>query len=90
MTLLSLGESRWRMLRRVVKKKRFAFEDMRNQTRNDRQHLDWFVANGFVAPAGEEVFELTARGKAAAELGEYEWEPAALAATPAEKGKKGK
>ncbi len=91
MALLSLGERRWRMLRRVVKKKRFTFEDAQNYTRHDRRHFDWLVENGFVAVAGEDVFEVTDKGKAAADLGLYDWEPAAHAATPpATKPKKGK
>jgi hypothetical protein len=76
MAQLSLGENRWRMLRRVLKKKRFRYEDARNMTRHDRAHFDWFVAAGFVAPAGGDVFELTDKGRAAADLGLYEWEPA--------------
>jgi hypothetical protein len=82
MAQLSLGEGRWRMLRRVVKTKRFKYADARNMTRFDQHHFDWFVENGFFAVAGEDVFEVTDKGKAAADLGQYEWEPAAPAATP--------
>jgi hypothetical protein len=76
MAQLSLGENRWRMLRRVVRKKRFTFDDARNMTRQDQGHFDWFVANGFVAPDGVGTYRLTDRGRVAAELGLYEWEPA--------------
>jgi hypothetical protein len=77
MAQLSLGENRWRMLRRVLKKKRFRYADARNMTRHDQAHFDWFVANGFVAPAGDGTFELTDKGRAAADLGLYEWETGA-------------
>ena len=82
MAQLSLGESRWRMLRRVFRKRAFRFEDARNQTRFDRPHFDWLVANGFVSPVRDEVYQLTGRGKAAADLGLYDWDPAVPAATP--------
>lgn len=72
MAQISLGESRWRMVRRVVRKKRFRFEDTRNQTRHDRLHFDWLVANGFFAELDDGWFELTDRGKASADLGFYE------------------
>ena len=76
MAQLSLGESRWRMLRRVLRKKRFRFADTRNQTRHDQRDFDSLVENGFFVVVGEGVFEVTEKGKAAAELGLYEWEPA--------------
>jgi hypothetical protein len=72
---LSLGEGKWRMLRRALKKKRFRYEDARSMTRLDRAHFDWLAGNGFFAPAGGGVFEVTAAGRAAADLGLYEWEP---------------
>ena len=72
MALISLGESRWRMVRRVLRKKRFAYSDCRNQTRHDQEHFDWLVANGFFVPAGEDRFEVTDKGRAAADLGFYE------------------
>jgi hypothetical protein len=77
MAQLSLGENRWRMLRRVLKKKKFRFEDARNMTRFDRRHFEWFIANGFVSEVGAGVYEMTDRGRASADLGEYEWEPVA-------------
>ena len=76
MAQLSLGESRWRMLRRVVKKKRFEYADCRNMTRFDQGHFDWLVDNGLFAAAGDGSFEVTEKGRAAAELGLYDWEPA--------------
>src|SRR5690349_8898527 len=51
--LISLGESKWRMVRRVLKKKRFAYADCRNGTRHDEEHFDWLVANGFFVAAGD-------------------------------------
>jgi hypothetical protein len=75
MAQLSLGENRWRMLRRVVRKKRFRYEDARNQARPDRQHFDWLVDNEFLTQVGDGVYELTERGRAAADLGEYEMRP---------------
>jgi hypothetical protein len=75
MAQLSLGESRWRMLRRVVKKKRFAYADCRNMTRYDEDHFGWLVEYGFVAAAGDGAYEMTDKGKAAADLGLYDWEP---------------
>ena len=72
MALISLGESKWRMVRRVLRKKRFAFSDCRNQTRHDLEHFDWLVGNGFFVPAGENRFEVTDKGKASADLGFYE------------------
>jgi hypothetical protein len=72
MAQLSLGESRWRMLRRVVRKKRFTYDDTRGMARTDQPHFDWLVANGFVVAVGEDRYELTARGLAAADLGMYE------------------
>ena len=72
MALLSLGEAKWRMLRRALKKKAFRFEDCRNMHRHDKDHFDWLVGQGFFAAAGGDWFEVTDKGKAAAELGFYE------------------
>jgi hypothetical protein len=72
MALLSLGESKWRMVRRVLKKKRFTFDDCRNQTRHNQRHLDWLVENKFFEAAGDDRFEVTEEGRAAADLGFYE------------------
>ena len=72
---LSLGEARWRMLRLALRKRRFRFEDVRNMTRRDRGHFDWFVDNGFFAAVGGEVYALTDKGRASADLGFYEYEP---------------
>ncbi len=76
MALLSLGENRWRMLRRVLKKRQFRFEDARNMTRHDRVQFDWMVEYGLFAVAGDGVYAVTDQGRAAAELGMYDWEPA--------------
>jgi hypothetical protein len=72
---LSLAETKWRMLRRVVKKWRFAYADCRSMTRADEAQFDWLVEYGFFAVAGDGTFEMTDRGKAAAALGLYDWEP---------------
>ena len=48
MASISMGESKWRMLRRGLKKKRFQFDDTRNMSRNDRAHFDWLVKHGFI------------------------------------------
>jgi hypothetical protein len=75
MALLSLGECRWRMLRRALKKKRFRYEDTRNMARQDRAHFDWLVEHGFFAEAGDGLYAVTDKGRAAADLGFYEYEP---------------
>ena len=72
MALLSMGESRWRMLRRGLKRKRFRFEDTRNMSRNDQVHFDWLVARGFVKDLGDGFFTVTDQGREAADLGFYE------------------
>jgi hypothetical protein len=66
------------MLRRVVKAKRFKYADCRNMTRHDQGHFDWLLGGGFFAVAGDGTFEVTDRGKAAADLGMYDWEPGAM------------
>lgn len=75
MAQLSLGESRWRMVRRVLRKKRFTYADARNMTRHDQQHFDWLVRYGFFVAVGGEAYEVTEKGKGAADLGLYEYEP---------------
>lgn len=72
MAQLSLGESRWRMLRRVLRKKRFSYEDARGMTRLDEDHFDWLVTHGFFTAVGDDRYEVTDKGKAAAELGLYD------------------
>jgi hypothetical protein len=72
MALLSLGESKWRMLRRVLRKKKFTFDDCRNQGRHDREHFDWMVQNGLFVEVGDGLYEVTDKGKSAADLGLYE------------------
>ncbi|MBN9520825.1 hypothetical protein J0H58_20280 [bacterium] len=76
MAQLSLGEGKWRMLRRVLKKKRFRYTDCRNMTRLDQAHFDWLVENGFFAQVGDGAYQTTEKGRVAADLGEYEWERA--------------
>jgi hypothetical protein len=82
MALISLGENRWRMLRRVIKKKKFKFADARNMTRHDQTQFDWLVENGFVTPVGDGTYEMTDKGRASAELGEYDWQPSPKSVTP--------
>jgi hypothetical protein len=72
MALLSMGESRWRMLRRVLRKKRFRYEDTRNMSRNDQTHFDWLVEGGFFKDLGDGYYEVTDKGREAADLGFYE------------------
>lgn len=72
MASISLGESRWRMVRRVLKKKKFRYEDARNMTRHDQAHFDWLVEHGFFVAAGDGHFTVTDRGKESAELGMYQ------------------
>jgi hypothetical protein len=67
-----MGESKWRMLRRGLKKKRFQFDDTRNMSRNDRAHFDWLVKHGFIQAVGGGFFAVTDKGKEAADLGFYE------------------
>jgi hypothetical protein len=68
----SLGELKWRMLRRVVRKKKFQYADARNMTRSDDLYFEWLVGNGFVADKGGGWWELSDKGRASAELGFYE------------------
>jgi hypothetical protein len=44
--LIPLGESKRRMLRRVLRNKRCGFDDARTQVRKDREHFDWMVEQG--------------------------------------------
>jgi hypothetical protein len=67
------------MVRRVLKKKRFTFEDARNMTRHDQAHFDWLAEHGFFAQVGAGQYEVTDKAKAAADMGVYEWEPAGSA-----------
>jgi hypothetical protein len=92
MAQLSLGEPKWRMIRRALKKRQFRFEDCRNMTRNDQRHFDWLVENGFFQALGAGLHTLTDKGKASADLGLYEWEPtrpAAPAPRPAKPAARG-
>jgi hypothetical protein len=60
------------MVRRVLKKKKFRYEDARNQTRHDESHFDWLVKHGFFNGAGGDWYTVTEKGKSAADLGFYE------------------
>ena len=83
MAQLSLGECKWRMVRMILKKKKFRFEDARNQTRHDSMHFEWLVTNGLFASLGDDWYELTDKGKASADLGYYEFTPIAPVVTKA-------
>lgn len=72
MALVGLGELKWRMLRRVVRKRRFRYEHARNMSRNDKRYFEWLLANGFFEDLGEGWYRVTDKGRAAAELGQYE------------------
>jgi hypothetical protein len=72
MALISLGESKWRMLRRVLGKKRFRYADARNMHRFDRKHFDWLIDKGFLEAIGDGLYRVTDKGKTAADLGLYE------------------
>ncbi len=86
MAQLSLSECKWRMVRRVLKKRQFTYADARNGTRFDQEHFDWLVAEGFFV-AVDDGYQLTDKARAAADLGLYEYEPsrrpAAAAPAPA-------
>ena len=86
MAQLSLGESRWRMVRRALKAKWFNFDDCRGQRRQDRTDFDWLVAEGMFSAVTDGQYELTDKGKASADLGYYDWEPARTV-VPAGRGK---
>jgi hypothetical protein len=75
MAELFLSENLWRMIRRVYRKKRFRFEDARNMTRQDQKQFDWLVKQGFFAALGDGWYEATERGRNAADMGAYQWEP---------------
>jgi hypothetical protein len=75
MAQLSLGENRWRMVRRAIHLGRFRFEDCRNQTPQDRAHFDWLTENGFIVEVGDGWYELTEKGTDSADLGYYQFEP---------------
>ena len=72
MALLSMGESRWRMLRHGLKKKKFRYDDARNMSRNDQAHFDWLITAGFIKETGDGYFTVTEQGRDAADLGFYE------------------
>jgi hypothetical protein len=72
MAQISLGESRWRMVRRVLKKKRFRYADARNQTRHDQTHFDWLVEHGFFENVDDGWYSVTDKGRVSADLGFYE------------------
>jgi hypothetical protein len=72
MAQLSLGESKWRMLRRVIRKKRFTYPDARSMTRADEAHFEWMVDKGFFVAVGDDWYEVSDKGRAAADLGFYE------------------
>jgi len=72
MAQISLGESRWRMVRRVLKKKKFCYDDARNMTRFDKAHFEWLIERGFFERVEESWYTVTDKGRESAELGFYE------------------
>ena len=56
----------------MLKKKRFRYDDARNQTRHDQTHFDWLVGNGFFVDLGDGWYSITDKGKESADLGFYE------------------
>ena len=80
MATLSLSENLWRMIRLALRKRKcFRFSDVRNMTRHDRAHLERLIGLGLVehaaSPDDEPRYALTPAGIAAADLGQYQWEP---------------
>ena len=69
----SLGDLKWRMIRRVLRVRRFRYEDCRNMTRTDRANFAWLVAGEFFRELGDGWYAVTDRGRASAELGLYEY-----------------
>ena len=55
--------------------KRIGFADVRDMTRHDKQHFEWLVKNEFFPKVGYDRYEPTAAGRAAADLGFYDWQP---------------
>jgi hypothetical protein len=74
MAQLSMGESKWRMLRVALKKKRFKFEDCRSMGRHDKTHFEWLMKGGFFRALGGGWYEVTETGKESADLGFYEYD----------------
>lgn len=72
MAQLSLGESKWRMVRRVLRKKKFQYDDARNQSRFDKDYFAWLIEKGFFQDVGNGWYAITEKGRGAAELGFYE------------------
>ncbi len=72
MAQLSMGETKWRMLRLAIKKKRFRYEHVRNWSRKDEEQLRWLMDRGFVEDLGDGWYAVTTEGREAADLGFYE------------------
>lgn len=90
MAQLSLGESKWRMVRRVLGKKKFKYEDARNMTRHDQTHFDWLVEHGFFAGVADDQYTVTDKGRDAADMGMYEYQSGMFPRTDATGAKAGK
>jgi hypothetical protein len=63
------------MVRQVLRRGQLGDTEVWDMTRPDQDHFRWLVENGFVAAVGRGRYEVTEKGKGAAALGEYEWEP---------------
>ncbi len=75
MALISMGESRWRMLRIALRSKTFTFDDVRTMSRTDGKYFEWLLNHGFFEDLGNGNYRLSPKGVAAADLGLYEWAP---------------
>ena len=77
MALISLGEAKWRMLRRGLIAGRFRPDDVLGGAPGEVARFLWLADNGFLADTGGGWFELTPKGAEAADLGLYETDPRA-------------
>ena len=75
MARYSSGVAKWRMVRRALTQNRFAFAGVRDMTRHDAKHCAWLIENELYADVGAARYEITERGRAAADLGFYDWQP---------------
>lgn len=88
MAMISIGESRWRMLRMALRTKTFKFDDVRTMSRTDQKYFDWLIAHGFIEELSGGNYKLSAKGVATADLGLYEWTSTpAPVATPTSRAK---
>lgn len=73
MATLSIGEARWRMLRRLLGLPPPAtFVQVRNWCRHDRKYVEDLIAWGLVRGSVDTTLAVTEKGKEVAHLGEME------------------